>query len=157
MIKVAVLDDYQNVFQQIVDVEKYKNKFNFKIFDNAFVDEKEAIVELEDLNLLSYLVIIVSIIPLYNLKYRRLFILPITIYLLIMIIYRDNSELVLRFSKYFNYLIPIALVIISSSFASYFKENKRVYNIIVSILIISLSLYFNYKLFLNPNWVYFNI
>ena len=48
MIKVAVLDDYQNVFQQIVDVEKYKNKFNFKIFDNAFVDEKEAIVELEN-------------------------------------------------------------------------------------------------------------
>ena len=48
MIKVAVLDDYQNVFQQIVDVKKYKNKFDFKIFDNAFVDEKEAIVELED-------------------------------------------------------------------------------------------------------------
>ena len=48
MIKVAVLDDYQNVFQQIVDVEKYKNKFDFKIFDNAFVDEKEAIVELEN-------------------------------------------------------------------------------------------------------------
>lgn len=48
MIKVAVLDDYQNVFQQIVDVKKYKNKFDFKVFDNAFVDEKEAIVELED-------------------------------------------------------------------------------------------------------------
>ena len=48
MIKVAVLDDYQDAFQQIVDVEKYKNKFNFKIFDNAFVDEKEAIVELEN-------------------------------------------------------------------------------------------------------------
>ena len=48
MIKVAVLDDYQNVFQQFVDVEKYKNKFDFKIFDNAFVDEKEAIVELEN-------------------------------------------------------------------------------------------------------------
>jgi len=115
------------------------------------------IVELEALNLFSYLVIIVSIIPLYNLKYRRLFILPIIIFLLVMIILRDNSELVLRFSKYFHYLIPIALVIISSSFASYFKQNKRVYNIIVSIFIISLSLYFNYKLFLNPNWVYFNI
>ena len=48
MIKVAVLDDYQNAFQQIVDVEKYKNKFDLKIFDNPFVDEKEAIVELED-------------------------------------------------------------------------------------------------------------
>ena len=48
MIKVAVLDDYQNAFQQIIDVEKYKDKFAFKIFNNPFVDEKEAIVELED-------------------------------------------------------------------------------------------------------------
>ena len=47
-IKVAVLDDYQNTFQQIIDVEKYKDKFSFKIFNNPFVDEKEAIVELED-------------------------------------------------------------------------------------------------------------
>ena len=48
MIKVAVLDDYQNAFQQIINVEKYKDKFAFKIFVNRFVDEKEAIVELED-------------------------------------------------------------------------------------------------------------
>ena len=48
MIKVAVIDDYQNAFQQIIDVEKYKDKFVFKIFNNPFVDEKETIVELED-------------------------------------------------------------------------------------------------------------
>ena len=48
MIKVAVLDDYQNTFQQIVDVDKHKDKFEFKIFTNPFNDEKEAIVELED-------------------------------------------------------------------------------------------------------------
>jgi len=48
MIKIAVLDDYQNVFQQIVDTEKYKDKFNFKIFNEPFSDEKEAIIELED-------------------------------------------------------------------------------------------------------------
>ena len=48
MIKVAVLDDYQNAFQQIVDVDKHKDKFEFKIFTNPFNDEKEAIVELED-------------------------------------------------------------------------------------------------------------
>ena len=48
MIKVAVLDDYQNAFQQIVEVEKYKDKFDFKIFKEPFVDEKEAAVELED-------------------------------------------------------------------------------------------------------------
>ena len=48
MIKIAVLDDYQNAFQQIVDVEKYKDKFDFKVFNNSFADENEAIVELED-------------------------------------------------------------------------------------------------------------
>jgi phosphoglycerate dehydrogenase-like enzyme len=48
MIKVAILDDYQNAFQQIVEVEKYKDKFDFKIFNEPFTDEKEAIVELED-------------------------------------------------------------------------------------------------------------
>jgi len=48
MIKVAVLDDYQNAFQQIVEIEKYKDKFNFKVFNEPFVDEKEAAIELED-------------------------------------------------------------------------------------------------------------
>jgi D-3-phosphoglycerate dehydrogenase len=48
MIKVAVLDDYQDAFQQIVETEKYKDKFSFKVFNEPFVNEKEAIVELED-------------------------------------------------------------------------------------------------------------
>ena len=48
MIKVAVIDDYQNIFQQIVDTEKHKDKFSFKIFNEPFLDEKEAAVELED-------------------------------------------------------------------------------------------------------------
>ena len=48
MIKVAVLDDYQNAFQQIVDVENYKNKFDFKVFNQSFINEKEASIELED-------------------------------------------------------------------------------------------------------------
>ena len=52
MIKVAVLDDYQDAFRQIVDVQKYKDKFKFKIFNNPFSDEKEAIVELEDFEVL---------------------------------------------------------------------------------------------------------
>ena len=52
MIKVAVLDDYQDAFRQIVDVQKYKDKFEFKIFNNPFSDEKEAIVELEDFEVL---------------------------------------------------------------------------------------------------------
>ena len=48
MIKIAVLDDYQNAFQQIVEVEKYKDKFDFKIFNEAFNDENEAIEALEE-------------------------------------------------------------------------------------------------------------
>jgi len=47
MIKVAVLDDYQDAFLQIVNVDKYKDKFNFKIFNKPFLDEKEAAIELE--------------------------------------------------------------------------------------------------------------
>jgi len=52
MIKVAVLDDYQDAFQQIIEVENYKDKFEFKIFTNPFIDEKEATVELEDFDAL---------------------------------------------------------------------------------------------------------
>ena len=48
MIKVAVLDDYQDVFRQIVNCEKYKDKFNFSVFNKAFSNEDEAIIELED-------------------------------------------------------------------------------------------------------------
>ena len=48
MIKVAVLDDYQNAFSQIINTEKYKDKFEFNVFHEPFTDEKEAIVELED-------------------------------------------------------------------------------------------------------------
>ena len=48
MIKIAVLDDYQNVFKEFVDIEKYKNKYSFKIFTNSFQNEDEAILELEN-------------------------------------------------------------------------------------------------------------
>ena len=48
MIKVAVLDDYQNVFKEFVDIEKYNNKYSFKIFTNSFQNEDEAILELEN-------------------------------------------------------------------------------------------------------------
>ena len=48
MINVAVLDDYQNVFREFVDIEKYKNKYSFKIFINPFQNEDEAILELDN-------------------------------------------------------------------------------------------------------------
>ena len=47
MIKVAILDDYQNVFRQIIDFEKYRNKYDFKVFSEPFLDEKETILALE--------------------------------------------------------------------------------------------------------------
>ncbi len=47
MLKVAVLDDYQDIFNQIIDTQKFKNKYEFKVFNDAFLDEKEAIVALE--------------------------------------------------------------------------------------------------------------
>ena len=48
MIKVAVLDDYQNIFKEFVDIEKNKNRYSFKIFTNPFQNEDEAILELEN-------------------------------------------------------------------------------------------------------------
>ena len=48
MINVAVLDDYQDAFRQIVDIEKYKEKYDFKVFNSPFINENEAIVELEN-------------------------------------------------------------------------------------------------------------
>ena len=48
MIKIAVLDDYQDSFQQIVEIEKYKEKFNFQIFKEPFLNENEAVVALKE-------------------------------------------------------------------------------------------------------------
>ena len=48
MFKVAVLDDYQGVFQQIVDIQKFKDKYDFRIFNEPFLNENETIVALED-------------------------------------------------------------------------------------------------------------
>ena len=47
MIKVAVLDDYQDVFKQIIDIQKYSKVFEFQIFNEPFSNENDAIVALE--------------------------------------------------------------------------------------------------------------
>ena len=52
MIKVAVLDDYQNAFKQIIDIENYKKKFDFKIFNEPFLNENDAIIALEEFDAL---------------------------------------------------------------------------------------------------------
>ena len=48
MLKVAILDDYQNVAQQFVDLEKLSGKYEFKVFSEPFVDEADAIEQLID-------------------------------------------------------------------------------------------------------------
>ena len=46
MIKVAILDDYQNVSQEFVDLQKLSGKYEFKIFSEPFLDEADAIEQL---------------------------------------------------------------------------------------------------------------
>ena len=48
MLKVAILDDYQNVSQQFVDIEKLSGKYEIKIFDEPFQDEADALEKLAD-------------------------------------------------------------------------------------------------------------
>ena len=48
MLKVAILDDYQNISQQFVDIEKLSGKYEFKIFSKPFEDEAETIEQLSD-------------------------------------------------------------------------------------------------------------
>ncbi len=48
MIKVAILDDYQNVSQQFVDLEKLSGKYEFKIFSEPFVNEADILDQLAD-------------------------------------------------------------------------------------------------------------
>ena len=48
MLKVAILDDYQNVAQQFVDLEKLAGKYEFKVFSEPFIDEADAIEQLLD-------------------------------------------------------------------------------------------------------------
>ena len=48
MLKVAILDDYQNVSQEFVDLKKLSGKYDFKIFDKPFIDEADAIEQLSD-------------------------------------------------------------------------------------------------------------
>ena len=48
MLKVAILDDYQNVSQQFIDIEKLAGKYEIKIFSEPFQDEAEALDQLSD-------------------------------------------------------------------------------------------------------------
>ncbi len=52
MIKVAILDDYQNVSQEFVDLKKLSGKYEIKIFSEPFEDENETIELLKDFDAL---------------------------------------------------------------------------------------------------------
>ena len=47
MLKVAILDDYQNVSQNFVDLKKLSGKYDFKIFSEPFFEEEDAINQLK--------------------------------------------------------------------------------------------------------------
>jgi len=48
MLKVAILDDYQNVSQQFVNIENLSGKYEIKIFSEPFIDEADAIDQLSE-------------------------------------------------------------------------------------------------------------
>ena len=48
MPKVAILDDYQNVSQEFVDLKKLSGEYEFKIFSEPFLNEADAIEQLSD-------------------------------------------------------------------------------------------------------------
>ena len=52
MIKIAVLDDYQNIFHEFIDIEQYKGKYEFTIFNEPFQNEAETIIALENFDAL---------------------------------------------------------------------------------------------------------
>ena len=48
MIKVAIIDDYQNIAQEFVDLKKLSGKYEIKIFSEPFKNEEEAVKELKE-------------------------------------------------------------------------------------------------------------
>ena len=52
MIKVAIIDDYQNAFEHIIETDKYKDKYEFKTFNEPFANEAEVGVALHEFDAL---------------------------------------------------------------------------------------------------------
>ena len=48
MLKVAILDDYQNVSHEFVNLENLSKKYEFKIFSEPFINEDQAIEQLAE-------------------------------------------------------------------------------------------------------------
>ena len=64
MLNVAILDDYQNVSHEFVDLKKLSGEYEFKIFSEPFEDEADAIEKLAEfealLIMLQNLIIVLS-------------------------------------------------------------------------------------------------
>ncbi len=52
MLKVAILDDYQNVSQEFINLKKLSNNYEIKVFNEPIVDENEAVEKLSDFEVL---------------------------------------------------------------------------------------------------------
>ncbi len=52
MLKVAILDDYQNVSQEFIDLKKLSGKYEIKVFSEPFANEDDAIEQLIDFEVL---------------------------------------------------------------------------------------------------------
>ena len=48
MLKVAILDDYQNVAKDFIDLKKLSSQYEFQIFNEPFQDEADAINQLKE-------------------------------------------------------------------------------------------------------------
>ena len=48
MLKVAILDDYQNVSQEFVDLKKLSGKYEIRVFSEPFANENDAIEQLKE-------------------------------------------------------------------------------------------------------------
>ena len=52
MLKVAILDDYQNIAKDFIDLKKLSSKYEFQVFNEPFEDENDAIEQLKGFEVL---------------------------------------------------------------------------------------------------------
>ena len=48
MLKIAILDDYQNISKDLIDIDNVSKRYEINVFTEPFVDEKETIEQLKD-------------------------------------------------------------------------------------------------------------
>ena len=52
MLKVAILDDYQNIAKDFIDLKKLSSKYEFQVFNDPFENEDDAIEKLKEFEVL---------------------------------------------------------------------------------------------------------